>query len=235
MKSFYHYLAESAKSYGYRIKTVETMDSQFVETVKKALFKYDVQSVTAPKKLIAQKSPLDFREYSMAEVWILDIKTSIPASSYVLATELRQALQISDGKLVVRGDNEPVAIEAEAIEEIHKDGEYKAALDDPFYENSPQPKEVAYGDEYNKNLLSYLAQVKADAQDEVIPAIEEVKKISKFSWLSKKDTEIADDFNDGIDTVKPVHVNSKKPGTKAKKPSLVGNNGNYDENVKRKG
>jgi hypothetical protein len=235
MKSFYHYLAESAKSFGYRVKSVVPMDAHFVETLKKALFKYDIQSVSTPKKLMAQKAPLDFKDFHMAEIWVLDIKTAVPASSYVLAVELRSALQVADSMIVVRGENEPVAIEAEALEEIHKDDEHKAILDDPTYAAEDQPKEVAYGDSYNKKFLGYLAQIKSNAEAEKVEAIEEIKKTNKFSWLNKKDTTVADDFNKDMDTVKPVHVNTKKAGGKTEKPNLTGNHGNYDENVKRKG
>lgn len=234
MKSFYHYLAESAKSYKYRVKSVVPMDSHFITTLKEALFKYDIQSVSTPKKLMAQKAPLDFRDFHMAEIWVVDITTAVPASSYMLAVELRSALQLQDKMLVVRGENEPVELEAEKIEEIHKDDEHNALLGDADYSEADQPKEVAYGDAYNKKLLNYLAQVKANGAEEV-PAIEEVKKTNKFSWLNKKDTTVAQDFNADLDTVKPVHSNTKKAGAKADKPNLTGNHGNYDENVKRKG
>ena len=235
MKSFYRYLAESAKSYKYRVKSIVPMDEYFIATLKKALFKYDVQSVSKPKKLMAQKTPLDFNAYPMAEVWIVDIVTAVPASSYVLATQIRAALQVVDGLLVVRGENEPIEIEAEKIEEIHKDDEAKAKLDDPMYETEDQPKEIAYGDTYNKKLLNYLAQVKADGEAKTVPEIEEVKKNNKFAWLNPKDKNVGADFNAGIDTVKPVHVNTKKAGKDPVKPNLTSASGNYDENVKRKG
>lgn len=234
MKSFYHYLAESAKSYKYRVKAVCPMDAHFVATLKDAIFKYDVKSVGTPKKLMAQKAPLDFRDFHMAEIWVVDIETAVPASSYTLASEIRAALQLQDKMLVVRGENEPVEIEAQKIEEIHKDDEHGALLDDATYGEAEQPKEVAYGDAYNKKLLNYLAQVKANGVQEV-PAIEEVKKTNKFAWLNKLDNTIADDFNADHDTVKPVHSNTKKAGAKADKPNLTANHGNYDENVKRKG
>jgi hypothetical protein len=211
------------------------MDDHFIATLKEALFKYDVKSVSAPKKLRAQPTPMDFREFSMAEIYIVDIETAVPASSYVLAVEIRQALQLSDNKLVVRGENEPIELEAQKIEEIHKDDEYKSVLDNPTYEGEDQPKEVAYGDAYNKKFLNYLAQKKADTEVETIPAVEEVKKTNKFKWLAKKDTAVADDFNKDFDTVKPVHSNTKKAGAKADKPNLTANHGNYDETVKRKG
>lgn len=235
MKSFYHYLAESAKVYKYRVKSIAPIDDHFIATLKEALFKYDVKSVSKPKKLMAQKAPLDFKAFTMAEVYILDIETAVPASSYVLAIELREALQLSDSFLVVRGENEPIEIEAQKIEEIHKDDEHKAVLDNPNYEGEEQPKEVAYGDSYNKKFLNYLAQKKAETEAQTVPAIEEIKKTNKFSWLTKKDNQVADDFNKDFDTVKPVHSNTKKAGGKAEKPNLTANHGNYDETVKRKG
>lgn len=235
MKSFYQYLAESAKTYKFRVKTVNQIDDHFISTLKRALFKYDVKSVGSPKKLMAQKVPMDFASYPMAEIWILDIEIGVPASSYVLAVELRQALQLMDSMLVVRGENEPVEIEAQKIEEIHKDDEHGALLNDAEYGEAMPPKEVAFGDEYNKKLLNYLAQQKADREALEVSAIDEVKKNSKFSWLTKKDTVVGDDFNKDFDTVKPVHSNSKKAGTKAEKPNLTANPGNYDETVKRKG
>lgn len=235
MKSFYHYLAESTKSYKYRVKSVVPMDDHFVEALKKTLFKYDVQDVSKPKKLIAQKEPMDFPSFTMAEVWILDIVTAVPASSYVLATALRAALKIADAELIVRSENDPIELQAEKIEEILKDDEVEAKLNDGMYEKEDQPKEVAYGDEYNKKFLNYLAQVSANQETKDIPAIEEVKKTNKFSWLNPKDNTVADDFNKNIDAVKPVHVNTKKAGAKAEKPNLAAVHGNYDENVKRKG
>jgi len=235
MKSFYQYLAESAKIYKYRVKSVCQIDDHFISTLKHALFKYDVKSVSAPKKLMAQKSPMDFASFPMAEIWILDIETGVPASSYVLAVELRQALQIQESMLVVRGENEPVELEAQKIEEIHKDDVQGALLDDANYAEAEQPAEIAFGDAYNKKLLGYLAQQKANRDALIVPAIEEVKKTNKFNWLNKLDKNVGEDFNKDLDTVKPVHSNTKKAGTKVDKPNLTANHGNYDETVKRKG
>lgn len=234
MKSFYHYLAESAKEYRYRVKTVNDIDSKFLDTLKRALFKYDIKSVSAPKKMMMQKAPLDFRNFHMAEVSYVDIVLGAAASSYMLATELRGALQVGDDFLVVRGDNEPIELEANAIEEIHKDAE-PSLLQTPE-ESILNTDEVPYGDAYNKKLLNYLAQVKADGEAETVPAIEEVKKTNKFAWLAPKDKTVAQDFNKDFDTVKPVHVNTKKAGAKAEKPSKVNVHGEYtDADIKKKG
>lgn len=232
MKSFYQYLAESVKEYRYRVKTVVPMDEQFLSTLKKALFKYDVKSVSSVKKTPIQNAPLDFREVGAAEVSIIDIVTGMPASSYVLATELHAALQLSPKFLVVRGENEPIELETEQLLAA-EDADKNAILDNANYEEAEQPTEIAYGDAYNKKFLNYLAQTRADGMEEV-PAIEEIKKVAKFSWLSPDDKTIADDFNKDHDTVKPVHSNSVKKG-KTVEPNKAAIHGNYDASVKRKG
>jgi hypothetical protein len=231
MKSFYQYLAESVKEYRYRIKSVVPMDDNFISTVKKALFKYNVTSVSAVKKTPMQNAPLDFRDVGSAEVHIIDIVTTVPASSYVLATGLHSALQLSPKFLIVRGENEPVELEAEAIEN-RKEPTGEALLDDATMKEAEATVEVAYGDEYNKKFLNYLAKTKAENEDAEVPAIEEVKKVAKFSWLNPKDSTVADDFNKDQDTVKPVHVNSVKG--KAEKPSKTAVHGNYDDAGKGK-
>ena len=233
MKSFYHYLAESAKSYDYRIKSIRPITADTISVIERALFKYEIKDIKKPKKLMAQKTPLDFSSFPMAEVWILDITTGIPASSYVLAVTLRGVLNMPEDELVVRGSNEPLELEAEQIEEIHKDDQL-AKLDDPFYDTEDQPTEIAYGDAYNKNLLNYLAQVKANGDAKTVPAIEEIKKNAKFAWLNPKDRTVADDFNAEFDSVKPVHVNTKTAGKDPENPNLATASGNYDDKVKRK-
>jgi hypothetical protein len=234
MKSFYHYLAESSRTYRYRIKSVLPMDKEFLAKVKRALFKYEAE-LTQPKRTPLQHNPLDFRDFGNVEIYILDIETRVPASSYVLATELRAALQIPDRQLIVRGENEPVEIEARALEEIHKDDQHVAVLDDPTYAREDQPTEVAYGDTYNGKLLDYLSQMRANVEAQDIPAVEEIKKVNKFAWLNKLDDSVGEDFNKDIEGVKPVHVNTKTKGGKAIPPSKARPAGNYDETIKRKG
>lgn len=234
MKSFYSYLMESTKEYRYRVKTVEPIDDAFIQILKKTLFKYDVLSISRVKKTMMQKAPLDFRDMDLAEVSIVDIVLRIPASAYVIGNEIRMAMKLPEKLLVVRAENDPLEIEAEAISRIQKE-DAEAILNDGNYKNEDQPKEIAFGDSYNKKFLNYLSQIKANSESLEVPAIEEIKKTNKFAWLNSKDTTIADDFNVESDTVKPVHVNSKKAGAKAEEPNLAAIHSNYDESVKRKG
>lgn len=203
MKSFYEYLAESTKIYQYRVKTVVAVDADVMKRIEKALAKYDLVKITKPRKTIVQKLPKDFPNVKEGEVYILQIETRMPASSYLMQQELCGELGLNNGYLVVRGVNEPNELEAVALE-LKLDGgeepEAESVLEKSNYEEAAPTGEVEYGDEYNKKLLGYLAKVASEREEEKLAPAPDAKL---FGWL--KSLKPAEDFNQGIDTVKPVH------------------------------
>lgn len=227
MKTFYQYLAESVKEYKYRVKTIVPLDDGALKRMETCLAKYDLVSFAKPKKTIVQNHPLDFKNVSQAEVVIVDFVLRMPVTSYALLQEIRKLLGINENQIVVRGENEPVELEAQKIiADLEAAKEDKPAmLDDATYSEYDAEKEVAYGDEYNKKLLNYLAQIAAD-RDEAL-AVEQTEPVKAlFGWL-KPNTEVADDFNKDHDTVKPVHRATKKAGKKADEPNKADVHGNY--------
>lgn len=215
MKSFYEYLAESTKIYQYRVKTVCMVDADVLKRIEKALAKYDLVKVSTPRKTIVQKLPKDFPNVKEGEVYILQIETRMPASSYVMQQELCGELGINSNYLVVRGINEPNEIEAVALEQKLDGGEEaeaEALLDQNNYEEAAPAGPLEYGDEYNKQLLGYLAKVAAEREEEKLAPAPDAKL---FGWL--KNQKPSEDFNAGIDTVKPVH--RKTANKKAQDPS----------------
>ena len=140
---------------------------------------------------------------------------------------------------MVRTSNEPVEVEAE--DERFRQNTDQDALDNglhpgarlsikQFYDDAEQPVvDPAYGDEYNKNFLEYLAGIKATRAPDEVDA-----PMPLFNWLDMKKTKPADpqqdtsDFNANYDTPKAVtksSVTKKYPVT----PSTVGPNGNFDD------
>ena len=229
MKNFYQYLAESVKEYKYRIKTVVEVNDDFMDKLETCLAKYDVVSVSNPKKTIIQNYPKDFQDVPQSEVYIIDVTTRVPASSNVLLTELTTVFRCSAKFIVVRGENEPNELEAEKMVadiEAAKDGPQEAILNDPDYKEHNEEVHVDFGDDYNKRLLAYLARV--SAEKEAITVIPE-KGEKLFAWM--KEQNAGEDFNKDHDTPKPVHRSqAKKADLPAKQ---VGNSGNY-EGAKRK-
>lgn len=223
MKSFRSYLAEATKEYSFRVKTLVAMDDAFLDKLEKALRKYGIVDIGAPKRTAAQKNPLDFPHVSgLTDVYMVDVILSIPASSSVLAQDIRNVITLSDSQIVVRGKHEAVELvntEVKAAEDIAKEADGRdltpaALLNDAEYLEATDT-EVQYGNEYNQKFLNYLAQIAANREEITFDGTE-VKKSPRFAWLKK---ESAQDFNDGIDGIKPGEA---KAGKTPKKPSDTG-------------
>jgi hypothetical protein len=232
MKTFYHYLAEAKKEYSYKIKLISAVDDAAVSRIERALVKYDIISISKPKKTILQAAPLDFKRAANAEVWIIDLVTHLPASSYMMWEELRSALGIHGDNIVVRGFNEPMEIESQRIEAQHnmdkkalEDGLIRDSLlgADAYEEHEPAPGEVPYGDAYNRKLLNYLSQVQANRPQNDEHFVE--PKNALFKWLAPEAVP-AEDFNKDFDTVKPVNASTKKPGAAPVEPTETSAEGN---------
>lgn len=236
MKNFYHYLAEAKKDYSYRIKMIcDAVSEDTLDKIEYALRRYDVTEISTPRKTILHSSPIDFKDIPNAEVWIIDLKTSQPASSHYIMQEICNTLGLNQRFVVVRGSNDPLGMEVDKQEDLHDIHQQAAkqglqpgsVLENPDYpeHSDPLSSVPAYGDEYNSKLLNYLAQVQANRPDLTAP--EKDIKQGLFKFLGAK-TAPAADFNDGIGGVKPVHSGTKKVGDEPEAMALVGRHGAFD-------
>lgn len=227
MKTFFDYLAESVKEYSFRIKTLVEIDEAFLDNIEKALRKYDIIDISAPKRLNVQKNPLDFPSVEgLADIYMVDVIVRVPASSAVMAQDIRTVTRLPDSQIVVRGRDEAIELvttHVKASQDIEKEAkgrglETQSLLQDSDYSEA-QDVEVQVGDEYNQKFLNYLGQVAAN-REEVTFDNGALKKTSRFAWLKKEE---AQDFNDGHDGVKPA--SNMKSGKKAIEPSEVHHSG----------
>lgn len=106
MKSFKDYLAESKKTYDFKIKFVGDLPSKFESTLKTLLEKYSVNKISSSKTPI-QKVPLDFINETDQEVHIFEVSLNYPVISPVLAQYISEKAGISLNKIVIRTANEP--------------------------------------------------------------------------------------------------------------------------------
>lgn len=224
-KSFYQYFAESMKEYSFRLKTVLELKDEDIERIRKILEKYDLVKFDKPKTTIMQHKPLDFQGVNYANVTMIDFVIRFPVNAIAIQHELCNALGTLDRFLVIRGENEPRELEERENEENAEkedDGEKVALMDDPDYTECPEVPEVAYGDEYNKKLLDYLASVAAKREPKV--KIDTPPTKALFDYF-EKDTNVAEDFNKDFDTPKPVHRNNAKKDVEF--PASTDTNGEY--------
>ena len=156
MKSFKSYLVESEQTYKFRIKMAEKGDEEIMNALETALEKYDVASISKPKKTPIQEHPMDFQTLNNAEVFIMDAELKYPVTAHQLYEYITQKVGVPASHLVVINSDHPEEIARE--EAIKEEGaEYTAKLDDAEYKDAKATKpEDSFGDKYNENMLKGL-------------------------------------------------------------------------------
>lgn len=237
MKSFYAYMSETEKTYSYRMRTIVKLSDNDIKKIQTILSKYNVCYFDGPRETIMQESPIDFPAYNMVNVYIIDFKTHIPASGYMIQEQIRKSLNINNSQIIVRGENDP-----SELQEINLDLEnFEDSLGKPLLDTTPEYEEYNYnfddgkqyyGDEYNKNFLLYLAKISALKDDGIQTLQPENQKQSMFGWLKDK----VDDgiFNKDHDGITPISKNNltKKEIKKITPPANVSPYGNFDSTVR---
>ena len=90
MKKFRDYLAESERTYNYRIKMVGDLPPGFVSALKGKLDQFDPLSVSAEKSTPIQAMPQDFPAHENQKVTSIDVKFRYPA----IEPQIKQLAQI---------------------------------------------------------------------------------------------------------------------------------------------
>ena len=156
MKSFRSYLVESEQTYKFRIKMAEKCSDETMDALETALQKYDMKSISKPKKTPIQEHPMDFQTLTNAEVFIMDTELQYPVTAHQLYEYISQTVGVPASHLVVINQDHPEEIARE--EALQEEGdEYEAKLDDAEYKDADKIKaEDHFGDKYNENMLKDL-------------------------------------------------------------------------------
>ena len=156
MSTFTQYLAESSKSYDFKIKVAGQLPDDFASKMETALAKFEVAKMSAGKKTPIMTMPLDFPHLSNEEVTIFDVTTNYPASSNVMKEYLSDYLGVNASKIVVRKPGEPTE-EYQDQMQVAKNSEYKNKLLDIEMTDSPKVNaEDFHSTKANMSLLKEL-------------------------------------------------------------------------------
>lgn len=228
------YLAETERHYNYRIKTVVPIDDSVLDRIDRCIAKYLPVSVGRVQKTMFQRNPLDFAGVENAEVYYIDIQTSLPASPYVLQQDIRMSLGIPEKFIIVRGENDPSEVETQRINAVaDMDAEAKAKgltpaalLNNPEYPEGAEvdPTEF-YGDDYNTSLKAYLKKI---ADERKMIEIETVN--APFKWLLGDEQEPIQDKSDYNENI-PGAPGIAKSGKNSKGPQDKSDQGNMENNT----
>lgn len=168
MKSFKDYLAESVKTYSFKIKIAGDVTSEDEGTLKTALEQFSVAEFKKVGKTPIQSLPLDFPKVRNTEVSIYEVTTNYPATPQVLTDKVAMCLKRPFENVVVRTPNDPLEEYQQAKEK--REG---ALLDDPDYKETTNADiNNYYGEKYNTSFLKTLnddANARRKARGEVIP------------------------------------------------------------------
>ena len=122
MKKFAHYLAESERTYDYRIKLCGDVTTEFVRQLKSKFDQFDPVKMGDVKTTPIQKIPTDFPNFQNEKVNILDVSFRYPAIEPQVK-QLAQLMGMDPNKVVMttRDYNEELETEYERIDTENKD------------------------------------------------------------------------------------------------------------------
>lgn len=90
MKNFQQYLAESERTYNYRIKIVGDVAPDFIKQLEEKLKQFDIVKITKPKTTPVQLNPADFPKHSNDSVTSMDVEFRYPA----IEPQIKQIAQL---------------------------------------------------------------------------------------------------------------------------------------------
>ena len=165
MSTFTQYLAESSKSYDYKIKVAGMVADDFGSKLESALAKFEVANMSAGKKTPIMTMPLDFPALSNEEVTIYDVTTNYPASVREMKEYLSDILRIPATHIVVRKPGEP-SEEYQNDMDVAKKSEYKNKLHDIEYSDANKVNaEDFHSTKANMSLLKELLKDREENKD----------------------------------------------------------------------
>ena len=228
MKSLKNYIAESTKTHIYYIKVAMPLSDLQVNTIKSLLHVYQLVDISNPIQI--KDDQFDFFDIHNKDVYSIRIVTNIPLSSYVAMQQLRDALGIPEKYIVVRGTNEPIELEAEDARFKQMAADEAKAKGFTFASRLDEQPEITtvFGNEYNKNLLGHLANIKSERK-----TMEFEPSSSLFSWINMNKVKPLEpvqdmqDFNAKYDTPKPV--SGKGIAKNPIRDTALGTEGNFDD------
>jgi hypothetical protein len=146
MKNFKDYLAESERTYSYRIKVVGDVAPDFTKMLEEKLRQFDPVKVSAVKKTPIQLKPADFPSHANQSVSSMDVEFRYPAIEPQVQ-QIAQLLGLDPNRirLLTTAYEDSMAEEKEKVEEQNKD-----LLTDTDYP-APDAEQKALSKDYSAN------------------------------------------------------------------------------------
>jgi len=122
MKNFQQYLAESERTYNYRIKIVGDVAPDFVKQLEEKCKQFDIVSFGRPKSTPVQMKPADFPKHSNDSVTSIDVEFRYPAIEPQIK-QIAQLLFLDPNRIIMLTSphEDSMDVERKKIEDQNKD------------------------------------------------------------------------------------------------------------------
>lgn len=122
MKNFQQYLAESERTYNYRIKIVGDVDAGWIKELEEKCKQFDIVKWGASKATPVQLKPADFPKHSNDSVTSFDVEFRYPAIEPQIK-QLAQLLWMDPNRIIMltTPHEEGMDVERKKIEDQNKD------------------------------------------------------------------------------------------------------------------
>jgi len=136
MKNFQQYLAESERTYNYRIKIVGDVAPDFVKQLEEKMAQFDVVKISRPKTTPVQLKPADFPKHSNDSVTSMDVEFRYPAIEPQIK-QIAQLLMMDPNRIIMltTPHEEGMDSERERVAAQNKD-----LLDSDYPADTPEQK-----------------------------------------------------------------------------------------------
>lgn len=165
MKSLAQYLAESERTYAFKLRSIAEMSDDQMDKLEKYLARYNVESVSAPKKSILQRTPAGFGDAGPSEVHTVDIVTRLATTPNALHEEISAATGIPMAHLRVYNGGESIFVDEVDSFEMNGEENKESILADSEYKDADKVKhDENFGNDFVEKFVK--AQPKSELNKE---------------------------------------------------------------------
>jgi hypothetical protein len=152
MKNFQEYLAESQRTYNYRLKIVGDVEPNFLKALEEKLKQFDPVKISSVKKTPIQLKPADFPAAANESVSSMECEFRYPAIEPQIQ-QIAQLLGLDPNRirLLTSAHEESLDVEREKIEDQNKD--LLTDTDYPAPDAEQQALSKDYSAPYNQHAV----------------------------------------------------------------------------------
>lgn len=191
---FKQILAESTKTYPFKIGVAGDLPEGFADQLETALDKFVVVKMSNGKKTPIQKRPLDFPALENQRTTYFETELQYPTTSQVLQQYIKTYLNVPESHVIVRNPNEP----QEAYQEEKSDEPYEAKLNTAYEDAKDEQKSAG-----SQRVMELLKELEKARKERPAPdAVGEIK--------APKDGGVTENAEDSKGKTSPISGKGKK-------------------------